>query len=62
MCESDSRLRGEVAAPGSALARLSATGEGLPPRIRLQVVSVDRGPSPQPSPRKRGERGKQAAL
>src|SRR5262249_49686221 len=35
-------------------------GEGEPPRIPLAIVCVDRGPSPQPSPRKNGEREKRA--
>jgi len=45
------RPRGEIGTRGVA-------GEGLAPHILLLVLFADRGPSPQPSPRKGGEREK----
>ncbi len=43
------RLRGEVGTR-------SVPGEGEPPHIPMLTVFAERGPSPQLSPRERGER------
>jgi hypothetical protein len=45
------RLRGEVGLR-------SNPGEGDSPRTPMVLAFADNGPSPQPSPRKRGEREK----